>query len=377
MASLVLEKTSTMMALEERRIGNVISGKWRVDAVLGAGAMAKVYAATHRNGARVALKILHESFARHPDVCERLLAEGHVTNAVKHPGIVRVLDDGLTEDGCVFLVMDLLDGRTLEALRLARGGRLSLDEALDVADALLSALEAAHRVGIVHRDVKPQNVLVGRDGSVKLLDFGVAHVVGEGNLHNELDVIGTPSYMSPEQAAGRRSELGVQSDLWSVGATLFTVLTGEPVHDDPSLEARLLSASTKPARSIASVCPDLPPQVAAVIDIALRFWKHERWASAASFRKALGAARVASTSPAEDRDGAPPTIRSAPFPVALRTREEAARPKPRASKAAGAHGRFGVRAVVAVMMIFVAAGAIASRTNVSLQLPRKSMPFFG
>jgi serine/threonine protein kinase len=366
-----------MMAPEERRIGNVISGKWRVDAMLGAGAMAKVYAATHRNGARVALKILHESFARHPDVCERLLAEGHVTNAVKHPGIVRVLDDGLTEDGCVFLVMDLLDGRTLEALRWARGGRLMIDEALDVADALLSALEAVHRVGILHRDVKPQNVLVGRDGSVKLLDFGVAHVLGEGREHNELDVIGTPSYMSPEQASGRRLELGIQSDIWSVGATLFTVLTGEPVHDDPSLEARLLSAATKPARPIASVLPDLPSQVAAVIDIALRFRKNERWPSAASFRKALAAARTASKAPAEEREGAPPTIRSAAFPVAVTTHEKEARRKPRTLKAAGAHGRFGVRAAVAVMMIFAAAGAIASRTNLSLHIPRRAMPFFG
>src|SRR5689334_25403437 len=101
----------------EHRVGNVIGGKWRVDALLGSGSMAAVYAVTHRNGARAALKILHPTLCADTSVCERFLGEGYLTNSLKHPGIVRVLDDGMTEDGCVFLVMDLLDGTTLEALR--------------------------------------------------------------------------------------------------------------------------------------------------------------------------------------------------------------------------------------------------------------------
>ncbi len=369
-----------MMTLQERRIGNVISGKWRVDAVLGAGAMAKVYAATHRNGARVALKILHDAFSRHPDVCERLLAEGHVTNAVKHPGIVRVLDDGLTEDGCVFLVMDLLEGRTLESMRLSRGGQLSVDEALDIADSLLSALEAVHAAGIVHRDVKPQNVLVSRDGGIKLLDFGVASVVGEVRDRDEPDVIGTPSYMPPEQASGRRSEIDFRSDIWAVGATLFTVLTGESVHTAASLEAKLQAASTRHARSIASVRQDLPQTVASVIDIALRFRPVDRWPSAASFRKALAAARVSHVRPTYDAESVPPTIRGSHVrsPRAERhVAPERAGLSVRAPVRRNPRGRWRLSALVAVTMMFVTAGAIVSRTNVSLHIPRKMMPFFG
>ncbi|MDB5218715.1 MAG: Serine/threonine-protein kinase PknB, partial [Myxococcaceae bacterium] len=98
----------------ERRVGTIIGGKWRVDALLGSGSMAAVYAVTHRNGARAALKILHPTLCTDPAVCERFLGEGYLANSVKHSGIVRVLDDGVTDDGCVFLTMDLLEGDTLE-----------------------------------------------------------------------------------------------------------------------------------------------------------------------------------------------------------------------------------------------------------------------
>src|SRR5688572_4727246 len=121
----------------ERRVGTVIAGKWRVDALLGSGSMAAVYSVTHRNGARAALKILHPTLCADPAVCERFLGEGYLTNSVKHPGIVRVLDDGVTDDGCVYLVMDLLEGDTLEGIRQARGNRIELREALDMADKLM------------------------------------------------------------------------------------------------------------------------------------------------------------------------------------------------------------------------------------------------
>src|SRR6476469_667755 len=118
----------------ERRVGAVIANKWRVDGLLGAGSMAAVYAVTHRNGARAALKILHPTLCTDPAVCERFLGEGYLTNSVKHQGIVRVLDDGVTDDGCVFLVMDLLEGETLEALRQLRNGKLDLVDVLDSGD---------------------------------------------------------------------------------------------------------------------------------------------------------------------------------------------------------------------------------------------------
>jgi serine/threonine-protein kinase len=279
----------------ERRIGNVIAGKWRVDSLLGSGSMAAVYAVTHRNGARAALKILHPTLCADEGVCERFLGEGYLTNAVKHSGIVRVLDDGMTDDGCVFLVMDLLEGKTLEAFRQDRGGQIPLVELLDIADKLMDVLHAVHEAGIIHRDLKPQNVFVCDDGSVKLLDFGVARVF-DGGSQRKLSmfgfVLGTPSFMSPEQAAGSRDQVDHRSDIWSLGATLFTGLTGQTVHLGPHVQAKLLAAATAKARSIAIVKQDLPAPIAAAIDMALRFEKEERWQSVDAFRRTLHDVRL-------------------------------------------------------------------------------------
>lgn len=278
----------------ERRIGTVIAGKWRVDSLLGSGSMAAVYAVTHRNGARAALKILHPTLCTDEGVCERFLGEGYLTNSVKHPGIVRVLDDGVTDDGCVFLVMDLLEGKTLEALRQDRGGQIELVEILDIADKLMDVLHAVHESGIIHRDLKPQNVFICDDGTVKLLDFGVARVF-DSSAKSKLSmfglVLGTPSFMSPEQALGSRDKVDHCSDIWSLGATLFTAITGQTVHLGPHVQAKLLAAATVKARSISMVKQDLPAPIAAAIDTALRFKKEDRWQSVDAFRRALREAR--------------------------------------------------------------------------------------
>jgi eukaryotic-like serine/threonine-protein kinase len=284
-----------MNAQAERRVGTVIGGKWRVDSMLGSGSMAAVYAVTHRNGARAALKILHPTLCTDPAVCERFLGEGYLTNSVKHPGIVRVLDDGVTDDGCVFLVMDLLEGETLEGLRQARGNRIDLIETLDIADKLMDVLSAVHAAGIIHRDLKPQNVFVCNDGTVKLLDFGVARVFDRGS-QSKLSmfglVLGTPSFMSPEQALGSRDKVDHRSDIWSLGATIFTALTGETVHLGANIQAKLLAAATVKARSIAMVMPELPPPIAAAIDMSLRFKKEDRWQTVDAFRRAFRDARA-------------------------------------------------------------------------------------
>jgi serine/threonine-protein kinase len=281
--------------------------------------MAAVYAATHRNGARAALKILHPTLCTDEGVCERFLGEGYLTNSVKHPGIVRVLDDGVTDDGCVFLVMDLLDGRTLEALREERGGQLELPEVFDIADKLMDVLSAVHQAGIIHRDLKPQNVFVCNDGSVKLLDFGVARVdEGPNQAKRSLFgfVLGTPSFMSPEQAVGSREEVDHRSDIWSLGATLFTAITGQTVHLAPHVQAKLLAAATAKARSISLVKQDLPKAIAHVIDTSLRFDKADRWQSVDSFRRALRDARGAlSEMPASPAAPAPVTEGGSPAKV--------------------------------------------------------------
>ncbi len=280
----------------ERRVGTIIGGKWRVDGLLGSGSMAAVYAVTHRNGARAALKILHPTLCTDPAVCERFLGEGYLANSVKHSGIVRVLDDGVTDDGCVFLTMDLLEGSTLEELRQKRGNKIPIVEALDLGDKLMDVLSAVHAAGIIHRDLKPQNVFVCDDNVLKLLDFGVARVfdrTSQSKLSMFGLVLGTPSFMSPEQALGSRDKVDHRSDIWSFGATMFTALTGETVHLGANVQAKLLAAATVKARSIAMVMPALPAGIAAAIDMSLRFKKEDRWQTVDAMRRAFREARDA------------------------------------------------------------------------------------
>jgi serine/threonine-protein kinase len=137
-----------------QRVGQTLKGKWRLDVLLGVGGMAAVYAATRRNGSRVAVKILHTELSVNQQVRERFLREGYAANSVGHHGVARVSDDDVAEDGAVFLVMELLDGETVEARRQRSGGRLTEDEVLSIADQLLDVLVAAHAKEIVHRDIK-------------------------------------------------------------------------------------------------------------------------------------------------------------------------------------------------------------------------------
>lgn len=285
------------------RVGSVVRGKYRVEAFLAAGTMANVYAATHRNGSRVALKILHKDLAADPALSERFRREGYFANSIGHPGIVRAIDDDETEDGCAFLVMELLDGETLEEKRRRKGGRLPLHWVLGVADTLLDILAAAHARDVLHRDLKPDNVFVTKDGEVKVLDFGVARW-NDGKSSSDMTgvgmVLGTPAYMPPEQALGRRQDVDAQSDLWGVGATLFVVLSGETVHEGGDAKAKLIATARTPARSLVEVAPHVPRAVAAVIDRALAFDKRDRWPDARAMREALRWARM---SVEQDRRG--------------------------------------------------------------------------
>lgn len=278
-----------------KRVGSVVRGKYRIEAFLATGTMANVYAATHRNGARVALKILHKQLAEDPALCERFKREGYFANSIGHPGIVRAIDDDVTEDGCPFLVMELLEGETLDERRRRKGGKLALRWVLPVADSLLEVLAAAHAREVVHRDLKPDNVFVTKTGEVKVLDFGVARWA-DGKDSSDMTavgmVLGTPAYMPPEQALGRREDVDAQSDLWAVGATLFVVLSGESVHEGGDAKAKLIATARTAARPLREAAPDVPRAVAQVIDRALAFHKQERWPDATAMREALRWARL-------------------------------------------------------------------------------------
>jgi len=282
---------SEKLARAEERIGTVLRGKYHLDSVLGVGGMAAVYKATHRNGAEFAVKLLHTELSIREDVCTRFLREGKAANAVKHPGVVLIVDDDVAEDGAAFLVMELLQGIVLDTLLDRCGTRMPLQAALSVADQLLDVLVAAHMKGIVHRDLKPANLFALGDGTLKVLDFGIARVVdGRTPLTGMGIILGTPAFMAPEQAHGRSADIDGQTDIWAVGATLFMLLSGRAVHEGQNAADMLIQAAMTPARSLAAVSPDVPADIVAVVDRALAYERSQRWSSATAMQDALALA---------------------------------------------------------------------------------------
>jgi serine/threonine-protein kinase len=285
------------------RLGRTLHNKWRLDVLLGVGGMAAVYAATHRNGSRAAVKILHAELSASEDVRSRFMREGYAANAVGHDGAVKVLDDDVADDGSLYLVTELLDGETLEDRRVRSGGRLSEDEVLSVADQLLDVLVAAHAKGVVHRDIKPANIFLSRSGQLKVLDFGIARLRELSTASHATragSAMGTPAFMSPEQARGLWSDVDGRSDVWSVGATMWQALTGKLVHEGRTANEELLSAMTNPAPPLSSVLPSVSPAVAQVVDRALAFEREKRWLDAHRMQEGVRRAY-------HDRHGSPIT----------------------------------------------------------------------
>ncbi len=271
------------------RLGVTLRAKWRLDVLLGIGGMATVYAATHRNGSRAAVKILHPELSLNAQLRGRFLREGYVANAVGHEGAVKVIDDDVAEDGSLFLVTELLDGETLEDRRIRFGGRLPEQEVLLIVDQLLDVLVAAHARGIVHRDLKPENVFLTRAGQVKVLDFGIARLrelTTTSTATRAGMTLGTPAYMSPEQARGLWDEVESRSDIWACGATMYHLLSGRCVHEGRTPNEQLLSAMTQSAAPCSSVS-SVGPGVASVVDTALAFDREERWPDARSMQRAV------------------------------------------------------------------------------------------
>jgi serine/threonine-protein kinase len=294
-----------------RWVGKLLKGKWRIEAKIGQGGVASVFRATGRQGELVALKLMHPEYSRHEDVRRRFLREGYVANKVGHPAAVRALDADVAEDGSAYLVMELLhDGETLEDRREKLGGRLPVAEVVHVADQILDMLGAAHARGIVHRDIKPENIYLMRDGTVKVLDFGIAHIREAAAQHEPTAtglVLGTPEYMSPEQALGTRGQIDAQTDLYALGATMFTLISGEAVHVRDSLAALLVAVSSRQARSLASVrTVDVPSEIVQVVDQALHLDKHRRWPSARAMQEALRRAAASLPAPLRPPRSEPP-----------------------------------------------------------------------
>lgn len=359
------------------RVGSTLKGKYRLERLLGLGGMAAVYEGVHRNSNRVAIKIVHRQLSVDAEVRSRFLQEGYAANNVEHPGVVKTLDDDLTEDGSVFLVMELLQGEALDDDWEIQKPRPP-EEVLALGFQLLDVLAAAGAKGIVHRDLKPQNIFVTNEGVLKVLDFGLARMEEASAAHATMSgqVFGTPAFMPPEQALGRVSQIDHLSDQWAAGATLFSLLSGKFVHDAQTSAEHLIMTATRPARSLATVAPSLPKPIVDVIDRSLAYEKANRFPSARAMQDALEAAfqaaygrpipaqRVAPTAP-----GAPPSVVQGLPPVSTTVRENnAATLKKGPASASGGRGLMWIAAaamsgvIIAVAAFLLQADAVTAES---------------
>ncbi|WP_437645637.1 protein kinase domain-containing protein [Sorangium sp. So ce362] len=347
------------------RVGTIFHGKWRLDALIGAGGMAAVYAATHHVGHRVAIKVLHPESAVSRELRARFEQEALAATRLGHPAAVQVLDIDVTEQGEPFLVMELLDGESLRE-RALRLGSVPLPELLAHVDTLLEVLRAAHDAGIVHRDIKPDNLFVTRDGRLKVLDFGIARMKqgGAGLKTRTGAMLGTTSYMAPEQILGRNVD--GRADLYAVGATMFTLLANRRLHDADALtEGELLvKMSTTPAPPLATAAPGVDPRVARVVDRALAFQVERRYPDAQTMLADVRAVRRGEEPPFATAmsPGAGPPAMAVPAASAVSTAPLPARPHPGAGAAplprAPGPPQLVVVGGVAVLLFCVGLGAV-------------------
>src|SRR3954462_1391734 len=251
--------------------GTLLGGTYRIVRRIGSGGMGEVYEARHERLAhRYAVKLLHPAMRDHPEAGPRFMREAQITSRLRHPGIVSVVDFNTLPNGQAYLVMEYLEGESLGKI-LARTGPLPLARAVDIAHQLCSALTAAHLEGIVHRDVHPQNIFVippgGGDGErVKILDFGISKIASiSQKITGMAAVMGTPQYMSPEQAEGKTDELDASSDQFSLAAIVYEMLTGRQAFKGNTLASvayQIVHARPLPVQTYR---PELPAEIENVV----------------------------------------------------------------------------------------------------------------
>ncbi len=266
-------------------VRNALGDRYRVDREIGRGGAARVFSAQDPEGRAVALKILHPEL-QVSTTADRFLREIRLATQLDHPNIARLLDSG-EKDWLVYYVMPYVEGPTLRQV-LDRTRQLTLPDALRVADDLLAALDHAHARGVVHRDVKPENILISRQGAV-LVDFGIARAIDASaadRLTRSGIAVGTSQYMSPEQINAMQAP-DHRGDIYSVGCVLFESLAGRPPFNNRSEAVVLQLHLTEPPPNLHELRPAVPASVAAVIARALAKQPEERWPTAAAMREAL------------------------------------------------------------------------------------------
>src|SRR6476469_8641000 len=270
--------------MADRMAGRVLNGRYELLGVLGGGGMALVYRARDRVLNRfVAVKLLREQYASDPTFLQRFTREAQAAGALSHPNIVSVYDVG--QDGPDHhIVMEYVPGETLRAL-LDRQAPLPVVQAVEITAGILGALEYAHRNGLIHRDIKPGNVLITPQGTIKVVDFGIAKGATDLSLTGAGLALGTAAYFSPEQAKGDR--VVPQSDIYSLGVTLYEMLTGRlPFESDTDvgMAFKHISDAPIPPRQLN---PAIPPALNAIVLKAMAKDPAQRFASAAQMEQAL------------------------------------------------------------------------------------------
>lgn len=280
-------------------LGYTIEGKYRIDSKLGAGGMGAVYRA-HRLliGDEVAIKILHPQHVSEPQATERFRREAQAAARLKHPNAVSIYDFGVTGDGLVYLVMELVEGQSLREI-IKQQGPLTPSAAAEVINQVCAALDEAHRQQIVHRDLKPDNIVVKpllNGLRVKVLDFGIAKLrdLTAGNLTQTGSVMGTPHYMSPEQCLGE--ELDSRSDIYSLGVVLYEMLIGVVPFNSPTSTAVVVQHVNQAPPSLRTMNLSISPAVEAVVLHALAKKREDRPQSAAALATEMNAAVPAGSS---------------------------------------------------------------------------------
>jgi serine/threonine protein kinase len=278
-------------------VGEVIGGRYELEELIGTGGMSSVYRARDSLLERhVALKVLHSHYAEDEDFVERFRREARAVAQLSHPNIVTVIDRG-EDGGRQFIVFEHVAGENLKEL-LVRCGALPVREALQVALQIARALAFAHEQGLVHRDVKPQNVLLNGDGRAKVTDFGIARSLDVAGVTQTGTVLGTSDYIAPEQAGGQ--PVNAQTDVYSLGVVLFELLTGEVPFPGESFVAVAMKHVHEPPPRILDRRGDVPPRVAAAVERALEKDPDRRFPSMDAFAAELEACLAELTRPPDE-----------------------------------------------------------------------------
>jgi serine/threonine protein kinase len=292
-----------------RAVAARLKDRYTFEGFLGQGGFAAVYRVRSLRLDRVeALKVLFEARGSDPKFAARFEREARIAASLEHPNVVRVYDFG-NADGTFWYSMQYVDGPTLRA-RLERHGRMRAEDAAGLLVPLLEALEVVHRVGVVHRDIKPDNIILDADGRPYLMDFGIVKQDDDVQETAEGKILGTPGYLSPEQLRGH--PLDGRSDLYAAGVTLYQMLTGDiPFRSDDRIATMTRRLTEDPEPPSAKV-RDLPPELERIVLKALERERENRFATAAEMRAALEAFLAARGEPARSRSGALPRFVAGP-----------------------------------------------------------------